>query len=192
MFGRPRWQSIPSPQPQAKGAILWYLKHTLSIHTLFCLLVKCPNQIHPTFHLALLCSLRGCNLQTMLALVSCLRIQFWKNRISCPSRLRVSSLTSGPVQNVRRPVRYPAVQSSMHPDHRQWGWREKSGRIFTFTSIWHRVFRKLANHYSAIWYEHRANPLVSLSVRFPCPTVRPPQTSPGACHFPETPGGTGQ
>lgn len=31
----------------------------------------------------------------------------------------LSSLTSGPVQTVRRPVRYPAVQSSMHPDHRQ-------------------------------------------------------------------------
>lgn len=48
----------------------------------------------------------------------------------------LSSLTSGPVQTVRRPVRYPAVQSSMHPDHRQWGCLEKSGRILTFTSIW--------------------------------------------------------
>ena len=163
MFGRPRWQSIPSPQPQAKGAILWYLKHTLSIHTLLCLLVKSPNQIHlTTFHLALLlCSLRGCNLQTMLALVSCLRIQFWKSRISCRVWHQVPYKPCGGLCATPR----CKVRCTLTTDF--FGWREKSGRILTFTSIWHRVFRKLTNHYSAIWYEHRCKPTGFLSVREP-------------------------
>ena len=170
--------------------MLWYLKHTLSlsIHTLLCLLVKSPNQIHlTTFHLALLCSLRGCNLQTMLALVSCLRIQVWKNRISCPSRLKVSSLTSGPVQTVRRPVRYPAVQSSMHPDHRLF-WLEGKN----LEEFWHL-------HPSGIEFSGNLpiiTPLYDMNTmqthwflvgQVPLSKI-PPQTSPGACHFPQKPG----